>query len=82
MLHTYKATLRGNYLEWDDTPPEAVTADQPVAVHVTILEEASSPATATVAGVQMAAILEQLAHQPAFAEIEDPAAWERELRVG
>jgi|GraSoiStandDraft_16_1057320.scaffolds.fasta_scaffold8427368_1 hypothetical protein len=79
MLHTYKAILRGNRLEWYDTPPAALTTEQPVAVHVTILDEPAPPKDVQ-PGHQMAAILEQLAAIHALADLTDPAAWERDIR--
>ena len=80
MLHTYKAILRGNRLEWSDTPPTEVEAEHPVAVHVTILEEAYDASGFRPSGHQMAAILEQLAQIHAFANLADPAGWERDIR--
>jgi hypothetical protein len=80
MLHTYKATLHGDRLEWSDAPPDELTQNRPVAVYVTILEEPRNPPEQTQTGQQMAAILEQLANMNAFAEIADPAAWERAIR--
>jgi hypothetical protein len=80
MLHTYKATLHGDRLEWSDAPPDELAQNRPVAVYVTILEESQHPVERAQTGQQMAAILEQLANMNAFAEIADPAAWEREIR--
>jgi hypothetical protein len=80
MLQTYKAILRGNRLEWRGTPPAALTTEQPVAVHVTILDEAAAPPLDTQPGPQMAAILEQLAAISALADLTDPAGWERDVR--
>ena len=53
--------------------------DQPLAVHVTILDEhqTSTPHTS---GQRMAAILEQLAYQPTLASISNPIAWQQEQR--
>lgn len=79
MLQTYKAILRGNRLEWHGAPPAALTIEQPVAVHVTILEEPALPPD-TPPGQQMAAILEQLAAIHAFTDLTDPAGWERDIR--
>jgi len=45
-----------------------------------VLEEPQNPAERVHTGQQMAAILEQLANMNAFAEIADPAAWERTIR--
>ena len=66
MLQTYKATLRGDRLEWSDAAPHAVANDQPVAVHVTILDEVQPPTTHQTSGQKMAAILEQLACRAAL----------------
>lgn len=40
MLQTYKTTLRGDRLEWNDATLQALSDDQPIAVHVTILMRA------------------------------------------
>jgi len=78
MLHTYKATLHGDRLEWSDASPEELAQNRPVAVYVTILEE--PPVERAQTGQHMAAILEQLANIDAFTDIADPAAWERAIR--
>ena len=80
MLHTYKATLHGDRLEWSDTPPDELAQNRSVAVYVTILEEPRNPAERAQTGQQMAAILEQLANMDAITDIADPAAWERAIR--
>jgi len=72
--------LRGNRLEWRETPPIDLASERPVAVHVTILENSEQTAQPPHAGERMAAILEQLAHAQALADITDPAAWERMVR--
>jgi hypothetical protein len=41
MLRTYKAVLVGNRIEWQDTPPASSADNQPIPVHVTILDEAT-----------------------------------------
>lgn len=79
MLQTYKATLRGNKLEWSDAAPQITSGDQPVAVHVTILDE-QEPSTQPTSGQQMAAILEQLARRPTLSSIDNPVTWQREQR--
>ena len=81
MLQTYKAILRGNRLEWRDSSPDALPEDQPVAVHVTILDDSVPADISQHSGKQLAALLEQLAHIHALAEITDPATWERDVRV-
>lgn len=39
MLQTYKATLNGNQLEWNDEIPEELKKQEAVSVIVTILDE-------------------------------------------
>ena len=39
MLHTYKATLNGNQLEWNGEVPEQIKNKEAVSVIVTILED-------------------------------------------
>ncbi len=80
MLQTYKATLRGNRLEWNDAAPQAISEDHPVAVYVTILDEAPASPAQQASGQQMAAILTQLAQHPTLASVSDPLAWQREQR--
>ncbi len=67
MLQTYKAILRGNHLEWNDAGPQSLTDDHPVAVYVTILDQAQAEKAPLTSGQQMASILEELAHQPTLA---------------
>jgi hypothetical protein len=80
MLQTYKAILRGNRLEWRDSPPAAIPEDRPVAVHVTILDDAAPVDTPPNPGQQLAALLEQLAQIHALVDIADPVTWERDVR--
>ena len=80
MLHTYKAILRGDRIEWSDTPPVDLSTDHPVSVHVTILDVPNQAPSMPSAGIEMAALLEKLAHSSAFAQISDATEWEREQR--
>ena len=80
MLQTYKAILRGNRLEWRDSQPTTIPEDRPVAVHVTILDDAALVEPVQDQGQQLAAVLEQPALIHAFADIVDPADWERDAR--
>lgn len=78
MLQTYKAILRGNYLEWIGEIPEQVE-EHPVDVHVTILsDESILPGVSRGAG--MAEALERLASINALSSITDPMSWQREGR--
>jgi hypothetical protein len=76
-METYRAILKGNRLEWIETEPEHLEAEQ--AVQVTILD---SPAEidASTQGQRMARALEQLAATNALSEIKDPSEWQREIR--
>ncbi|MGQ0602517.1 MAG: hypothetical protein ACT4QE_12585 [Anaerolineales bacterium] len=79
MLRTYKAILHGDRLEWSEPPPATVAPNQPVAVHVTILNEAEASVTLS-AGQRMAQALEQLAAINALPDVGDPVQWQRSLR--
>lgn len=79
MPQTYKAVLRGNQLEWEDTPPPQVKHHSPLNVYVLVMDAPSTPETAA-SGQAMALILAQLAQRDAFSAIPDPVAWQREQR--
>lgn len=74
MLPTYKAILRDDHVEWIDSPPDRSRA---TPVHITLLEEGTSVPDR---GKAMAEALEKLAQSGAFSDIEDPVAWQREIR--
>ena len=78
---TYRAVLKGDHLEWrGETPPE-IAGEHPVAVDVTILrDERFSASRSADTGERMAAAQEKLAASRAAAAIEDPVAWQREVR--
>lgn len=81
VLTTYKAILRGNYLEWRSNVHVPVSPDRAVAVYVTVLDEPAAPDESLKSqGKRMAAALEQLAQLHACAEITDPVSWEHERR--
>ncbi len=70
---TYHAILKGNQLEWQGAaPPELATGE--VAVDVTIVGQEQG------AGERMAAALERIATSRAVDGIQDPVAWQREIR--
>ena len=77
-MHTYKALLHGDRLEWLEEAPELQT-DTPLRVHVTVLEQ-ESLSEAHARGHAMAALLEKLAERRTFSAITDPVRWQRELR--
>jgi len=80
MLRTYKAILRGNRLEWSGEVPEQVKSEQPLEVHVTILQDTAASSEVIAQGKRMAEALEKLAAAHAFSDIVDPSAWQREQR--
>ena len=81
MLNTYKAVLKGSRLEWRGSSPPEVSTEKEIAVEVTVLrDERLSASRASDAGKRMASALEKLADSGAVAGIEDPVAWQREMR--
>ena len=77
---TYRAVLKGNHLEWRGEAP-AIARERAVPVDVTILrDERLSASPAPDAGEKMAAALERLAASQAVVSIEDPGAWQRQVR--
>jgi len=77
-MATYRATLRGDRLEWNDAPPPELGA--PVSVEVIIHTEAP-PTLAALRSRRMAAALERLAARGGLKELSDPLAWERAART-
>jgi hypothetical protein len=80
MLQTYKAVLRGNWLEWIGAAPEQVKDENEITVEVTILGDAWAESVERERGLKMAEALEALAEVNALAGITDPVAWQREIR--
>ena len=76
MPRTYKAVLHGDRIEWIDTPPRTNHA---VPIQISLLDDASKESDSE-RGRNMAEALEGLASRGAFASIEDPASWQREVR--
>lgn len=78
MYPTYRAILRGHYLEWKGETPSFPQGDESVEVHVTLIESVAPDRQQR--GVAMAAALEILAAQNAVAYIKDPVTWQRKQR--
>jgi hypothetical protein len=76
MLQTFRATLKGDLLEWREEVQRLSKDDAGVQVLVTILEEEPMQEM-NGRGQRMAAVLEKLAQ--AFEGI-DPAAWQQDMR--
>ncbi len=80
MLTTYKATLKGNRLEWNEDIPKQITPEKAIAVYVTILDEPVDQTAEVAQGERMAAALKQLATMDSLKELNNPVAWQREIR--
>jgi len=80
MLRTYEGILEGDRIRWagDNVP----ATDRPLRVHVTVLEDNAEEDNAEKEkrGQQMADALSKLAESGAFSGIEDPSAWQRDIR--
>jgi hypothetical protein len=74
MPQTYDAILEGDRVRWTDDAPDD---DRPLRVRVTVLEDASDR---TEQGEKMAEALSKLAETGAFSDVEDPRAWQKEMR--
>ena len=78
MQATYKATLRGDRIDWEDGVPEQARSQAALPVLVTILNQ---PVVETeTGGRRMAEALERLALKGGVPSITDPAQWQREQR--
>lgn len=76
MLTTYRAILNGDRIKWLDTPPAQLDG---VEVNITLTQTSTVLSHAD----RMRAleeVLKLLAESNPFEEIEDPVAWQREMR--
>lgn len=78
MDSTYKATVRGDRIEWEDDVPEEVRSQPALSVIVTIAEPIK--VSDKTGGSRMAAALERLARGGGVPSISDPVQWQREQR--
>jgi hypothetical protein len=77
MNPSYRAILHGDRLEWIDPPP---ALDGPTLVEITILRPAETEEERRARGRRAAEALQQIAEAGGIASIEDPVAWQREIR--
>lgn len=75
MLEKYRATIRGNVIEWQDGGPSS--ADN-LDVDVTVRESAATAQEPN--GRRAMAALERIAVTGGIKSIIDPVAWQREIR--
>lgn len=80
MLNTYKARLKGDHIEWAESPPPALNGGT-TDVLVTVLgsHEAGTADKAELRRQRVAA-LERIAARGGIKSIPDPVAWQREMR--
>ena len=80
MLNTYKAKLKGDHIEWAESPPPALNGGT-TDVLVTVLgsQEADTADKAELRRRRVAA-LERIAARGGIKSIPDPIAWQREMR--
>lgn len=76
MHPTYRGTLRGDRIEWEDDVPGELRGQGELTVFVTILNQ---PVVET-SGRRMAEALERLALRGGVPSITDPVQWQREQR--
>ena len=76
MKRAYKAILHGDRVEWLDGAPDSA---RPLQVYITVSER-HTPEDSDLSGKTTFELLQELANMGAFAEIEDPVAWQREIR--
>ncbi len=76
----HRAYINGDRIRWEGGVPEPVrTSSVEVPVEVRIPEPVEEERGQT-QGEVLAALFEELAELDPFRDIEDPAAWQRELR--
>ena len=75
MLRTYEGILKGSHIRW--AGGDGPATDQPLRVHITLLEEDTERERR---GQQMADALSRLAECDTFSAVDDPGAWQRNVR--
>lgn len=80
----YDATIRGDRIEWDGERPPGADTPEPLRVRVTVEEEPSLESITSVISENTGEALVEAARRirelGIFDEIEDPIAWQREIR--
>lgn len=76
MKQVFKAILNGDRVEWLDGAPES---DGPIQVYISVTEVKRDDDTEP-GQKSIVELFQALADSGAFADIEDPVAWQREQR--
>ena len=82
MLLAYRAVLKGDHLEWVEAAPPLPGNGEGVRVYVTILPEVNPEHEDALVDRKesLRHLLEELAELNIFAGIDEPVAWQREIR--
>ena len=75
MQRTYTGILTGDRIEWRGNAPPPTA--QPIEVQVTLVEKPDERAARQ---ARIGQILKELVRLNPFRDIEDPVAWQREIR--
>ncbi len=79
MSQTYRALLQGNQLTWLEEVPVLLTGETAVPVQVLVnMQEIAE--TEEDRQKRVLLVLTKLAALHAFNDVEDPSAWQREIR--
>lgn len=76
MKRAYKAILRGDLAQWLNGAPEE---EGPLLVEITVTKELD-PDEEAVLSKPVSELFKALADMGTFDDIEDPVAWQREIR--
>ena len=76
MTRIYEAILQGDQFDWGEVRPPEVESNQRVKVTIVVHE----PDSLYSHGPAMAETFNRLAAMDAFSYIDDPVAWQREIR--
>ncbi|MBI5385741.1 MAG: hypothetical protein HZA90_13765 [Verrucomicrobia bacterium] len=80
MLTTLKATVQGDRIQWLEDSEGVFPASRLVQALITPLEEPPVAATPDERSQRRVAALKKLASLNAFSSIQDPVAWQHEVR--
>lgn len=83
MSESYRAILVDGHLHWLDDVPDAIRhGTDELRVRVTVEEPGEESGQAEENGEELASLLEDIAERDPFRDIDDPVAWQRQLRAG
>ena len=80
MTQTFRALLQGNQLKWLEEVPASLSSQTAVRVRV-MLDAQEATEDETERQQKVLRLLNELAASHAFSDIEDPSAWQQEIRT-